>query len=262
MDFLTYELVAAFLTLTVLEIILGIDNVVFITILTNKLPRAQRNLGRVIGLGAAMIARILLLLSLSWLMGLTETLFAIGGHEVNGRDLILLAGGLFLLWKAVREIHNSLEVEGVRSDTAQGTASFFGTMVQIMLIDFVFSIDSVITAIGLVDQVPVMIAAIVIAIIVMMVAAGPISNFVEDHPPIKMLALCFLVLIGVVLVIEGWGMHVPKAYIYVSMGFAFGVQVLNMLLSGRPRVKLRKAQLGDLYYAALLNPKEKSQEAV
>lgn len=247
----SYEVISGFLTLTVLEVVLGIDNIVFISILTNKLPERQRNVGRVIGLSAAMIARVLLLLSLSWMMGLTAPWFQIAGHAFSGRDVILLIGGLFLIFKGVREINNSLEIVDESAGKSAKTATFAGVIVQVALVDIVFSLDSVITAVGLVEYVGVAIAAIVIAILVMMFAAAPISKFIDSNPPIKMLALCFIVLIGVVLVIEGWGAHVPKGYIYITMAFSFGVQMLNMLLSPRAKVPLRKAQLGDLYYSAV-----------
>lgn len=246
----SYELLGAFLTLTALEIVLGIDNVVFITILTNKLPRRQRRLGRVIGLSAAMFARILMLLSVSWMMSLTQPWIELAGHSFSGRDLILLGGGLFLLFKGVREIHNSLEVVDESALRKQETVTFAGTILQVFMIDIVFSLDSVITAVGLVESIPVIIAAIVIAILVMLIAAEPISKFVDENPPVKMLALCFIVLIGLVLIIEGSGQHVDKGYIYVAMAFSFGVQMLNMVLSKRPKISLRKAQLGDLYYSA------------
>ncbi len=249
MEFLfSPELIAAFLTLTLLEIVLGIDNIVFISILTNKLPKRHRNMGRILGLAIAMLLRVVLLLSISWMMSLSNELFSIAGHGFSGRDLIMLAGGLFLLFKGVHEIHNSLEVVGEHHQPG-GTASLAMVIVQIALVDIVFSLDSVITAVGLVDQVSVMIAAIVIAILVMMLAAGPISQFVDNNPPVKMLALCFIVLIGCVLVFEGWGLHVPKGYIYFAMAFSFGVQMLNLLARRkRPTISLRKAQLGDLYY--------------
>ncbi len=251
MEFIfSYELLAAFLTLTLLEIVLGIDNVVFITILTNKLPNRQRRLGRVIGLGAAMFARILMLLCVSWMMGLTDPWLELAGHTFSGRDLILLGGGLFLLFKGVREIHNSLEVVDESAFGERKEVTFAGTILQIVMVDIVFSLDSVITAVGLVENIPVIIAAIVISIFVMLLAAGPISRFVDENPPVKMLALCFIVLIGLVLIIEGSGAHVDKGYIYVAMAFSFGVQMLNMLLSKRPKISLRKAQLGDLYYSA------------
>ena len=240
------ELWAAFATLAVLEIVLGIDNIIFISVLTSRLPPAQQPRARIIGLTLAMGMRIALLLSLSWLMGLTDDLFTVFGHGVSGRDLILLIGGAFLVAKATREIHNSLEVD--EGEARLGAVSGFAiVLVQIALVDVVFSLDSVITAVGLVDHVPVMIAAIVTAVVVMMVAAGPVSAFVESNPTIKMLALSFLVLIGFALFADGLGFHVPKAYIYWAMAFAFGVELLNLRGGRGKQIKLRKAQFGDLF---------------
>ena len=240
------ELWAAFATLAVLEIVLGIDNIIFISVLTGRLPRHERARARFIGLTLAMGLRIVLLLSLSWIMGLTDDLFTVFGFGISGRDVILLAGGAFLIAKATREVHNSLEVdEAARPGTA--SVGFAAVLVQIALVDLVFSLDSVITAVGLVGHVPVMIAAIVVAVGVMMVAAGPVSAFVEGNPTIKMLALAFLVLIGFALLAEGLDIHVPKAYIYTAMAFSFGVELLNIRASRRKQIKLRKAQLGDLF---------------
>ena len=226
----------AFVTLAALEIVLGIDNIIFITILANRLPESQRDKARRLGLLLAMGTRILLLLSLAWVMRLTEPLFEIAGHGLSGRDLILFFGGLFLIGKSTMEIHASLE--GPEEHTVGGAAKigFMGVIVQIGLLDIIFSLDSVITAVGLVDEVPVMIAAIVAAVLVMMVAAGPVGRFVERHPTIKMLALSFLILIGVALVGEGLGFHIPKGYIYFSMAFSLGVEMLNMRLR-RKRAK-------------------------
>ena len=239
------EIWMAFATLAVLEIVLGIDNIVFIGVLTGRLPEKQRPRARFIGLLLAMGMRIGLLLSLSWMMGLTGDLLMVFGEGISGRDLILLVGGVFLIFKATREIHNSLEIEDV-AEHRTGAASLVGVLVQIALIDVVFSLDSVITAVGLVDDLPVMIAAIVAAVMVMMVAARPVSDFIDSNPTIKMLALTFLVLIGFALVTEGVDIHVPKGYIYFAMAFSFGVQLLNIGASKRGKVKLRKAQLGDL----------------
>ena len=236
---------AAFATLALLEIVLGIDNVIFISVLTSRLPPSQQPRARVLGLGLAMITRIGLLLSLSWVMGLTAELFSVFGHAVSGRDVILLGGGAFLIAKATREVHNSLEVEGPAKH-GRLTSGFAAVLVQIAVIDIVFSLDSVITAVGLVDEVPVMIAAIVAAVLVMMLAAGQVSAFVENNPTVKMLALSFLVLIGFALVAEGLGIVVPKGYIYTAMAFSFGVELLNIRASRRKSIKLRKAQLGDL----------------
>ena len=242
------ELWAAFATLAVLEIVLGIDNIIFIGVLTARLPKSQQARARFIGLTLAMGLRIALLLSLSWMMGLTNDLFVVFGFGISGRDVILLAGGAFLIAKATREVHNSLEVQEATASAA--AAGFAAVLVQIALVDLVFSFDSVITAVGLVNHVPVMIAAIVVAVLMMMVAAGPVSAFVENNPTIKMLALAFLVLIGFALLAEGLGIHVPKAYIYTAMAFAFGVELLNIRASRRKQVqqvKLRKAQFGDLF---------------
>lgn len=245
---LSPEIWAAFLTLTVLEIVLGIDNVIFISILTNQVDERYRARARTIGLSLAMLMRIGLLLSLAWIMGLTKDLFTAFGMGISGRDVLLILGGLFLLGKATREIHNSLEVpERPERAPSLGSISFYSVLVQIALIDIVFSFDSVITAVGLVDQVPVMIAAIVVAIIVMMFSAGSISRYIESHPTMKILALAFLLLIGLALVLEGADIHVPKGYIYFSMLFAVLVELLN-LGQRRPKspVRLRRAQLGDL----------------
>ncbi len=228
MDWLTNpDIWIALLTLTTLEIVLGIDNIVFISILAGKLPVGQQAKARQIGLGLALISRLLLLASLSWIIGLTAPLFTILGWGVSGRDLILLLGGLFLIGKSTREIHNKLEGEE-GGHSAGAVASFGSVLVQIMLLDVVFSLDSVITAVGLVDQLPVMIAAVVIAIGIMLLAAGPVSAFVERHPTVKMLALSFLLLIGTSLVAEGLHFHIPKGYIYFAMAFSVLVEALNL----------------------------------
>ena len=241
----------ALATLTALEIVLGVDNIIFISILVGRLPPEKRDLARRLGLSLAMGSRILLLLSLAWIMRLTEPLFAVFGQDVSGRDLILIGGGLFLLWKSVHEIHNSLEGE---SDTAEGGSaaaaarvSFAGVLVQIAIIDIVFSLDSVITAVGLADDVMVMVIAIVAAVGVMMFAAKPIGDFVDEHPTIKILALAFLVLVGVTLIAEGFGTHVPKGYIYFAMAFSFAVEMINIRLRKRIKapVQLRKDMPGD-----------------
>lgn len=223
----------AFLTLTALEVVLGIDNIIFITILANRLPESQRDRARRFGLLLAMGTRILLLLSLAWVMRLTEPLFAVLDHAVSGRDLILFFGGLFLIAKSTMEIHSSLEGPEEHNVGVSARISFLGVIVQIGLLDIIFSLDSVITAVGLVELVSVMIAAIVVAVMVMMVAAGPIGNFVERHPTIKMLALSFLILIGVALVGEGAGLHIPKGYIYFAMAFSFTVEMLNIRMRSR-----------------------------
>ena len=230
----------ALLTLTSLEIVLGVDNIIFISILVSRLPPDERQRGRVLGLSLAMFTRIALLLSLAWMMRLTSPLFHAFGHEVSGRDLILLGGGLFLLAKAVMEIHNALEGAGGHDVAGAAHAGFLGTLVQIAIIDIVFSLDSVITAVGMVDQVPVMVLAIVIAVGIMMLAAKPIGDFVDDHPTVKMLALAFLILVGVALIGEGFAMHIPKGYIYFAMAFSVAVEMLNLRLRKRQPIRLRK----------------------
>jgi predicted tellurium resistance membrane protein TerC len=232
----------ALLTLTTLEIVLGIDNIVFISILASKLPVEQQARARRLGLLAAMGTRILLLLAIGWVIGLTQPLFTIAGKDVSGRDLILFGGGAFLIAKATWEIHGRLE--GDEHARAAGPAASFGSViVQIMLLDIVFSLDSVITAVGMANEVIVMIAAVVIAVLVMLVASGPISTLIDRHPTLKMLALAFLLLIGVVLVAEGLGQHVEKGYIYAAMGFSVLVEALNIRASRRrgvePPVQLR-----------------------
>ncbi|MEE9430675.1 MAG: TerC family protein [Melioribacteraceae bacterium] len=231
----------ALLTLTSLEIVLGIDNIIFISILVGRLPEEQRPKGRTIGLALAMIMRILLLLSLTWVMGLTEPLFEILSYEISGRDLILILGGLFLLAKSTHEIHHSLEGEEETTKT-KAVASLSSVLVQITLLDIVFSLDSVITAVGLAKDVEVMILAIVIAVGVMMLSAKALGKFVDDHPTIKMLALSFLILVGMSLIGEGFGQHIPKGYIYFAMAFSMGVELLNLKMRKRTKkkIKLRK----------------------
>jgi predicted tellurium resistance membrane protein TerC len=218
-----------FVTLAVLEIVLGIDNVVFISILAGKLPAEQRGRARRLGLGLAMIMRILMLLSITWIVRLTAPLFTILGEEISGRDLVLLVGGLFLLGKATHEIHTKLEGEEGEA-SARVAPSFASVIVQITLLDVVFSLDSVITAVGMVQQVGVMIGAVVLAVAFMMAFAGAISDFVERHPTVKMLALSFLLMIGVMLIAEGLDHHIPKGYVYFSMAFSVFVEVLNIRL--------------------------------
>lgn len=222
------------LTLTVLELVLGIDNIVFISILSGKLPPHQRKKARLIGLSLAMFMRILLLFSITWIMGLTRPLFTIAGFEVTGRAIILAAGGLFLLVKSTHEIHDQME-EHVQWQAAV-VASFFAVLAQISLLDIVFSLDSVITAVGMVDEIAIMIIAVVLSVIVMMVFASPVSGFVERHPTIKMLALSFLFLIGMNLVAEGLGFHIPKGYTYFAMAFALFVEMLNLRMRSRKPV--------------------------
>ena len=228
---------AAFVTLAALEIVLGIDNIIFITILANRLPEAQRDKARRLGLLLAMGTRILLLLSLAWVMRLTEPMIEVLGHAISGRDLILFFGGLFLIAKSTMEIHSSLEGPEEHTVADAAKIGFAAVIVQIGVLDIIFSLDSVITAVGLVDQVPVMITAIVAAVLVMMWASGPVGAFVERHPTIKMLALSFLILIGVALVGEGAGFHIPKGYIYFSMAFSLIVEMLNMRMR-RTRAKV------------------------
>jgi predicted tellurium resistance membrane protein TerC len=216
------------LTLTALEIVLGIDNIVFITILAGKLPHEQREKAKVIGLGLAMLSRILLLLSLTWIMRLSTPLFTVLGNEISGRDLILIIGGLFLIGKSTSEIHDKLEGETEHVQVKRAAASFAGILVQIMLLDIVFSLDSVITAVGLASRVSIMVLAVVISVVIMMFAVGKVSRFVDSHPTIKMLALSFLLLIGTTLVAEGVEVHFPKGYIYFAMAFSIFVETLNL----------------------------------
>ncbi len=224
----------ALLTLTALEIVLGIDNIVFITILAGRLPPPDQHRARQLGLAAAMISRILLLLSISWIMGLTRPLITIAGNGLSGRDLILLVGGMFLIWKATREIHE--KVEGEEDDDASpAEVSFKGVILQIMLLDIVFSLDSVITAVGMADDVGVMISAVVISVGIMMFAARAVGDFVQRHPTVKMLALSFLILIGVNLMAEGWHLHIPKGYVYFAMAFSVFVEMLNLRVSKKKK---------------------------
>jgi predicted tellurium resistance membrane protein TerC len=237
------EIWIALATLTALEIVLGVDNIIFISILAGKLPPSRQGKARTVGLFAAMFTRIGLLLSLTWVAGLTRPIFSVLGFQVSGRDLILLLGGLFLLGKSTWEIHENLEGSGPHRAKAAG-ASFVGVIAQIMILDIVFSLDSVITAVGMVRHIPVMIAAIILAIAVMMVAARPIAEFVDHHPTIKMLALSFLLLIGFSLVAEGLGQHVPKGYIYFAMGFSVFVEMNNL----RVRAKTEPVKLNRTYH--------------
>jgi predicted tellurium resistance membrane protein TerC len=226
------ELVVAFLTLCVLEIVLGIDNVIFISILAGKLPAHQQAKARFIGLALAMITRVLLLMSIAWMARLTTPLFSLFEHDVSGRDLILIIGGIFLVWKSTHEIHQKLEGEETR-EAGRAAISFNSVIIQIILLDIVFSLDSVITAVGMVNNIPIMIGAVVVAVIFMMFFSGPISGFVDRHPTVKMLALSFLLLIGVTLIADGFGQHISKGYVYFAMGFSVFVEVLN--------IRIRKA---------------------
>lgn len=246
LDWLTNpEIWIALLTLTSLEIVLGIDNIIFISILASKLPAEQQNKARQTGLGLAMFVRIALLFSISWIIGLTEPFITLFGFEISGRDLILLLGGLFLLAKSTYEIHHKLEGEEGHA-SAKVKAAFTSVIIQILLLDIVFSLDSVITAVGMVDELAVMIAAVVIAVGVMMWSAGPVSHFVERHPTVKMLALSFLLLIGFSLVVEGLHQHIPKGYVYFAMGFSVFVEMLNLRL----RTKAAPVKLHEPYVQA------------
>ncbi len=226
----------AFATLTALELVLGIDNIIFISILVDRLPPARREFARRIGLGLAMVMRIGLLLVLAWVVGLTAPLVTVLGNEISGRDLILIAGGLFLLWQATGEIHELLEDHGNGPKTASAARATFGAIIgQVILIDLVFSLDSIITAVGMVNDVRVMIAAVIASVALMMLFAGPIGRFVSRHPTVKMLALSFLIMIGMALVADGLDFHVPKGYIYFAMAFSVAVEMLNLRLRRRPR---------------------------
>jgi predicted tellurium resistance membrane protein TerC len=236
----------ALVTLTALEIVLGVDNIIFISILAGRLPEHQRGRARTFGLAFAALTRIGLLLSLAWMMTLTAPLFSVFGQEISGRDLILIGGGLFLLWKSVHEIHNALEGKAADPQSAAAhvrAASLGAVIAQIAIIDIVFSLDSVITAVGMVEQVPIMVIAILLAVGVMIFAARPIGEFVDRHPTIKMLALSFLILVGVALIGEGWDLHIPKGYIYFAMAFSVAVEMLNLRLRARHAepLQLRRA---------------------
>jgi predicted tellurium resistance membrane protein TerC len=239
----------ALLTLTVLEIVLGIDNIIFISILAGKLPQDQQPRARTVGLALAMFVRIALLASIAWIARLTSPLFTVLGQEISGRDLILLGGGVFLLFKATREIHDRLEGEE-GEESAKVRASFTAVIIQILLLDIVFSLDSVITAVGMADELAVMVTAVVIAVGVMMFAAGPLGRFVARHPTVKMLALAFLLLIGTSLVAEGLDQHVPKGYIYFAMGFSVLVEMLNL----RAKSKQAPVRLHEPYVAEAPRP--------
>ena len=233
------ESLIALLTLTVLEIVLGIDNIIFISILSGKLPKEQQNKARLTGLALAMISRILLLFSIVWIMKLTIPLFSIFSQEISGRDLILIGGGLFLIGKSTFEIHDKLEGEDAHS-SGRAVKSFSNVILQILLLDIVFSLDSVITAVGMAKELMIMVLAVVIAVIVMMVSSKSISDFVEKHPTVKMLALSFLLLIGVSLIAEGLEQHIPKGYIYFAMAFSVFVEMLNLKMrTKRKPVELR-----------------------
>jgi predicted tellurium resistance membrane protein TerC len=239
----------ALATLTAIEVVLGVDNVVFISILVGRLPAVQRQRARIAGLAAAMATRIALLFALAWVMGLAADLFEVAGRGVSGRDLILFGGGLFLLWKSVHEIHRSLEGDDAIAP-GRPAAALWVVLAQIAVLDVVFSLDSVITAVGLVDELPVMVLAIVIAVLVMMVAARPLGTFVDRHPTVKMLALSFLVLIGFTLIAESLGVRVPKGYVYFAMAFSVAVELLNLRLRRRHApapvaVQLRRRRMAE-----------------
>ncbi|MDH3635490.1 MAG: TerC family protein [Gammaproteobacteria bacterium] len=228
----------ALATLTALEIVLGIDNIIFISILVSRLPDHQREFGRRVGLALAMLTRLALLFSIAWVMGLKDPWFTIFAQEISGRDTILILGGLFLLYKSTQEIHQSME--GVEEETSVPIAAgLAGVLVQIAILDIVFSLDSVITAVGLVDYVSIMAIAIIIAVVIMLMAAKPIGDFVDRHPTIKILALSFLILVGVTLIVEGFDVHVPKGYIYFAMAFSVGVEMLNIRMRKKTAVPVK-----------------------
>ena len=243
--FLTADGLIALLTLTFLEVILGVDNVIFISILASKLPDHQQARARRLGLGAAMITRILLLMSLAWIIRLTRPLFSLFDHPFSGRDLILLGGGLFLLGKATLEIHERLEGDEGHA-SAKVYPSFAAVIAQIMVLDIVFSLDSVITAVGMADDIWIMMAAVIVAVAIMMFSAGAISEFVNRHPTVKVLALSFLLLIGVSLIGDGFGMHIPKGYIYFAMGFSVFVEMINLRVRKGTPVKLHQPYVEDV----------------
>jgi predicted tellurium resistance membrane protein TerC len=243
------EVWVAFLTLLALEIVLGIDNIVFISIIVDKLPEQRQALARRLGLGMALLMRILLLLSLSWVIGLTAPLFMAFGQEISGRDLILILGGLFLLGKSTYEIHENLEGEEGHS-SARVRATFASVLVQIVMLDIVFSLDSVITAVGMVNEVSVMIAAVTVAIVVMLVSAEAVAGIVNRHPTLKMLALSFLLLIGLTLLLEGFDQHIPKGYIYFAMGFSVFVELLNIRVRRRREARSHPVELHRRYARA------------
>ena len=225
---LTMDLLIAFLTLCFLEIILGIDNIIFISLLTNKLPQERRKAARTAGIGLALLFRIVMLLGITWIIGLTSALFSVWEHPVTGRDLVLFLGGLFLIWKSTSEIHHKVEGEEGSAGPQKVAGSFLAAIVQIGLIDIVFSFDSILTAIGMTDNIPVMIAAVIVSLIVMLTFAGRIADFIQKYPTLQILALSFLILIGTVLIADAAGFHVPKGYIYFAVAFSLGVELLNL----------------------------------
>lgn len=229
---------AALLTLTALEIVLGIDNVIFISVIVSRIPETQARRARQIGLALALLFRILLLSLLVWLIGLTEAVFTVRNVAFSWRDIILIGGGLFLIAKATHEIHNEVEADGSDDDAAAGAGAFFWVIVQIIIIDIVFSLDSIITAIGMAQDLPIMIAAVVIACLIMYLSSGPVAKFIADHPTTKMLALAFLVLIGVALVADGFKFHIPRGYIYFAIAFAVAVEFFNVLAKRNRRKRI------------------------
>lgn len=231
------ELASALLSLTAMEIVLGIDNIIFISILASRLPEHQRGPARIIGLALAMLTRIGLLFSLSWVMSLKEPLFELAQHGFSGRDLLLIAGGAFLIYKATKEIHEKIERDDEDFNTTV-SRSFAGTLIQIMLLDIVFSLDSVITAVGMVDQIWIMVVSVMISVLIMMIFAKSVTGFIHNHPTVKMLALSFLLLIGVVLVADGLGQHISKGYIYAAMAFSVFVESLNLAASKRKKQRV------------------------
>ncbi|QXG47548.1 TerC family protein [Pseudomonas viridiflava] len=244
MEWLTNpEIWAAFFTLTALEIVLGIDNIIMISILVGHMPKAMQPRTRIVGLALAMVTRILLLLSITWVMRLTDDLFSVLGKGFSGRDLILFCGGLFLLWKSSQEIYHGLEGEEEGAQPRGGNGQFFYTIIQIAILDIVFSLDSVITAVGMASDIPVMIAAIVTAVLVMMLCSGAISDFINRHPSLKMLALSFLILVGTVLIADAFDVHVPKGYVYFAMAFSLGVETINIRM--RMARAVRKERMSD-----------------
>jgi predicted tellurium resistance membrane protein TerC len=250
MNWLSPEILIALATLTFLEIVLGVDNIIFISILSGKLPSAQQPMARRVGLLLAMGTRILLLFSLAWIVKLTAPLFSLWGHEISGRDLILIVGGLFLLFKSTHEIHGKLEGEEGEA-SAKAASSFASVLIQIALLDIVFSLDSVITAVGMVDQVSVMVTAVIVSVLIMMLAAEPISAFVHRHPTVKMLALSFLLLIGMSLLLEGFDHHIPKGYVYFAMGFSVFVEMINLRVRRKAApVHLREPYVSETETAA------------
>ncbi len=249
MEFFTFawindpQIWLSLITLSALEIVLGIDNLVFIAILTGRLPLHQRALGRKVGLGLALLTRLMLLATLAWIVGLTEPVFTVAGQGFSWRDIILIAGGVFLLYKATVEIHEMTEHDSEQTDPAEGAVgvTFRGIVLQIAVIDIIFSLDSVITAVGMADKLWVMVAAVVIAMIIMIIASNPLADFVAAHPTVKMLALSFLLLIGVLLIADGFGVHVPKGYVYFALAFSVAVESMNHFVRRRRQRKTRSA---------------------